>query len=50
MTDVMQFMIDSLTQLFNMLLSSGGQIGLAVVCIPLFIRMVRSLRSIISHK
>lgn len=48
MSEVMEFLIASFTKLFDVFLSSGGLVGVAIICIPLFIRIVRSLRSIIS--
>lgn len=49
MIEVTQFMIETLTRIFNMLLDKGDVIGVAIVCWPLFSRIVRALRSIIPH-
>lgn len=47
MRDTAEFMVSSLRNLFDMLLAKGGYIGIAVVCLPLFSRIVAAVRSII---
>lgn len=49
MTDVMQAMLSWLQMIFDKLLSAGGIIGVAIVCWPLFTRIVRAVRSIITR-
>lgn len=48
-TEVFTYMLSWLTVLFNMLLSKGGIIGIAIIVWPIFIRIVRVLRSIIKR-
>lgn len=47
MIEVTQVLLSWLTKIFNMLLDKGDLIGIAIICWPLFSRIVRSLRSII---
>ena len=47
MTEVFTAMLNWLTYLFDVLMSKGGIIGAAIVCWPIFVRIVRVLRSII---
>ena len=49
MIDVFEVMLEWLEDIFNMLLSTGGIIGVAIVCWPLYTRIVRAVRSIISR-
>lgn len=50
MIEVMRAMIDWLTMLLDELLSSGGYIGLAVVCFPVLALLVKAVRSLVSGK
>lgn len=49
MTDVMKVMLEWLTSIFQCLLDYGGIIGIAIICWPLFKRIVRAVRSIINR-
>lgn len=48
-TQVAEFLVDTMRKLFDCLIANGGYIGLGVVCMPLLSRMVRTVRSIIKH-
>lgn len=48
MTEVFSAMLSWMTKIFDFLLA-GGIIGVAIVCWPLYSRIVRAVRSIISR-
>lgn len=50
MTEVMQTMLSWLSQMMHAFLTHGSYIGLFIVFSPLFLLVVRALRSIISKK
>lgn len=50
MNEVMEFMLECYSGLLAMLGSQGGIIGMFIICFPLLIWIVRSVRSIISKK
>lgn len=50
MTQVFQFLLECCTGLLDMLASTGGIIGMAVICVPVLSWIVRSIRSVIHKK
>lgn len=49
MTDIMEVLLDWLSAIFQMLLDYGGIIGIVIICCPLYKRIVRAVRSIITR-
>ncbi len=48
MKEVVQAMLSWMTSLFNAFVSKGGYIGIFIVSVPIILRIVRAVRSIIN--